>query len=203
MPDPATTRLSLHAVAELLVAGPQYAVSKRIRLRATPGGFGTTASPEIRVDGLTLNVGNRSIALQGRTISDIAQDAGLTPRPLDDVYSGGSGLGVDHRLAINPGHALEIAEAFRVGAQALSAFAPTAEQALWPEHFDLAITLDEVNYGVSPGDSFLGFPYAYVGPWSPGDLSGPFWNAPFGAARVLSEMADLRAFFAEGQALAN
>jgi hypothetical protein len=24
---------------------------------------------------------------------------------------------------------------------------------LWPEHFDVGITVDEVNYGVSPGDS--------------------------------------------------
>ena len=36
---------------------------------------------------------------------------------------------------------------------------------LWPEHFDLAIDVDEVNYGVSPGDGYHGAPYAYVGPW--------------------------------------
>ena len=37
---------------------------------------------------------------------------------------------------------------------------------LWPEHFDLGITLDRVNYGSAPGDADIGVPYAYVGPWT-------------------------------------
>ena len=32
-----TTRLSLHVVAELLLAGPQFDTSKSIELRAVPG----------------------------------------------------------------------------------------------------------------------------------------------------------------------
>ena len=42
---------------------------------------------------------------------------------------------------------------------------------LWPEHFDVGITLDKVNYGVSPGDDDIPEPYAYVGPWTPRKLS--------------------------------
>jgi hypothetical protein len=71
---------------------------------------------------------------------------------------------------------------------------------LWPEHFDLGVTVAEVNYGVSPGDSFLEVPYAYVGPWSLDDVQGDFWNAPFGAARPVAGLADLGGFFAEGAA---
>ena len=67
---------------------------------------------------------------------------------------------------------------------------------LWPEHFDVGYALDEVNYGVSPGDDGHPAPYAYVGPWTLRD--GPFWNAPFGAARAaadLPEVAHVVGFF--------
>jgi hypothetical protein len=66
---------------------------------------------------------------------------------------------------------------------------------LWPEHFDVAVTLDEVNYGVSLGDGYLPEPYAYVGPWQP--RTGEFWNAPFGAAKPLTGM-DVEDFFRTG-----
>ena len=46
-----TTRRSLHAVAELVLAGPQHAQTGEISLRALPGGFGTTHTPDLRVDG--------------------------------------------------------------------------------------------------------------------------------------------------------
>ena len=71
---------------------------------------------------------------------------------------------------------------------------------LWPEHFDVGITLGEVNYGLSPGDSGHDLPYAYVGPWTP--RAGDFWNEPFGASRPLADLGDARAvleFFRAGQ----
>ena len=43
------TRRSLHAVAERLLAGPQYREHGEIRLRVTPGGFGQFAGP-LRVE---------------------------------------------------------------------------------------------------------------------------------------------------------
>jgi len=48
------------------------------------------------------------------------------------------------------------------------------------EHLGVAIACDAVNYGISPGDASRPRPYAYVGPHEP--RTGPFWNAPFGAA---------------------
>ena len=42
---------------------------------------------------------------------------------------------------------------------------------LWPEHFDVAATEDEVNYGVSAGDDYHPTPYAYLGPWTQRTMS--------------------------------
>ena len=201
MSDLETTRLSLHVVAELLLGGPQYEQSKSIHLRVTPGGFGTVAVPAVRVQGESLVVDGRAIPLSGRTVAEVAADAGLTARSLDDVYSGGSGLTEDYTLTVDGACAAELAEAFRVGDEALAELAPDAQRVLWPEHFDLGITVDRVNYGVSPGDADIGVPYAYVGPWTTTDLNGSFWNTSFGAARPLSEVDDLLGFFTEGKRL--
>ena len=200
-----STRLSLHAVAELLLAGPQFEQSKSIKLRAAPGGFATDTAPEVGVVGTELVVGGRSVPLSGRTVAEVAADAGIVARPLDDVYAGGCGLTVEHQLAVDPQCAAQIADAFRLGDEALAMLGPEAERVLWPEHFDIGFTVDEVNYGVSPGDSHLGVPYAYVGPWTPADHSGPFWNAPFGAARPMEgfhDAGELLQFLREGQDLA-
>ena len=92
---------------------------------------------------------------------------------------------------------------FERGDAALGAFAPGAERVLWPEHFDVGYALDEVNYGVSPGDDGHPEPYAYVGPWQPRE--GAFWNAPFGASRPAVDLPDadaVVAFFEDGRAAA-
>jgi hypothetical protein len=201
MTDLATTRRSLHAAAELLLAGPQYALSGTIKLRPTPSGFGTLRSPDARVAGTDLVGPHGAVPMPGRSIADVAAEAGLTTRALTDVYTDGPGLGIDHVLHLDPAAAHEIAEAFRLGDLALADLAPDVERVLWPEHFDLGLALDEVNYGVSAGDTLLEVPYAYVGPWSRTSVSGSFWNAPFGAARPVAELPDLAAFFAEGRAL--
>jgi hypothetical protein len=194
----ARTRRSLHGLAELVLAGPQYATSHDIRLRVADGGFRTVAEPDIRIDGVELVVGGDRHPLHG-TVAQIAALAGLTPRGLSDVYSDGSGVGVDDAVSVEPRAAAEIASAYARGDAALRALAPSEEPVLWPEHFDVGIALAEVNYGVSPGDAQIAEPYAYVGPWS--QRSGSFWNTPFGAARPMRELQDSAAverFFREG-----
>jgi hypothetical protein len=62
---------------------------------------------------------------------------------------------------------------------------------LWPEHFDVAVTEDEVNYGVSAGDDYHATPYAYIGPCT--QRTGSFWNAPFGAVYQLNPAHDVDA----------
>jgi hypothetical protein len=194
----ARTRRSLHGLAERVLAGPQYAQSRDIRLRATDGGFGTVAQPDIRIDGVELVVGASRHKLDG-TIAEVAARAGLTPRDLSDVYAEGAGVGADEPLFVDPDAAAEIAGAFGRGDVALRALSAEEEPVLWPEHFDIGISFDEVNYGVSPGDAHVPEPYAYVGPWT--QRSGSFWNMPFGATRRMRELPDataVEAFFREG-----
>jgi len=71
---------------------------------------------------------------------------------------------------------------------------------LWPEHFDVAIRVDDVNYGVTPGDQHVPEPYAYVGPDEVSD--DPFWNASFGATLLLGHAPSVEAivaFFTSGR----
>jgi hypothetical protein len=206
MPELEPTRLSLHAVAELLMAGPQKDVSDTVRLRVVPGGFATIAEPARSIVGVALVAGAKEIALDGRTLGEVAQNLGTAPRPLGDVYTDVTTLDVEDMLVVTAGAARVLSEAWRIGDEALAAFAPAAERVLWPEHFDVAIAVDEVTYGVSPGDHFTGVPYAYVGPWQREGLTGDFWNQPFGASAALTDLGDadaVAAFFARGRELLN
>ncbi len=191
------TRRSLHAVAEQLLAGPQYRESGTIRLRVTPGGFGQVEGP-LRVEGAELVAGGRRIPLTG-TIAEVATAAGVEPGVPAGLYPDHADLGPDEPLAVDPAAAGVLAEWFARGDAALRAFADE-EPVIWPEHFDLAIATGEVNYGVSLGDGGHAGPYAYVGPWTPRE--GAFWNASFGALRPAEELPDVdavAAFFAAGR----
>jgi hypothetical protein len=196
------TRRSLHGVAECLIAGPQYREHGTIRLRVLPGGFGAVRT-DVRVDGTELVCGGERSPLAG-TWGGLAAAAGIDGGPPEGLYSDSSGVGPDDPLLVDPAAAALLADWFARGDAGLRAFAPDGEPVLWPEHFDLGIQLDEVNYGVSPGDAGHERPYAYVGPWTPRD--GAFWNAPFGALRWIDELPDVdavAAFFAEGRAAAS
>jgi hypothetical protein len=185
-----------------VLAGPQYRDGGGIRLRVVPGGFGTVNAPDLRVDGDTLQTPTGSIRLTG-TYAEVAVAAGVEVRRLDDVYSGGPRISPDDQVEIDPAAARLLVEAFVRGDAALRTLDPQQTPVLWPEHFDVGISLDEVNYGVSPGDDGIPEPYAYVGPWTA--RSGDFWNVPFGAARLMSELpgtAALTEFFATGRSLA-
>jgi hypothetical protein len=223
----AAGRRGWHAVAELLLAGPQHRRTGTIRLRVAPGGFATTKEPDLRVDGHYLVAGGRRIPLDGAaSLAELGQAAGVDPGAPQGLYREGSGAGLDEVVRVEPAVATHLAGCLALGDKALRLLLPGADPAgaerpgaesagaeptgarragaeppvLWPEHFDLAITLDEVNYGISLGDSWLGEPYAYVGPWKLPE--GDFWNAPFGAARALRDLPDLdavSAFFAQAR----
>jgi hypothetical protein len=191
-------------VAELLLAGPQHAGSGTIRLRVTPGGFGTVAPPDVRVEGGTLVHPGGRAQLDGRTPIDLAEEVGLVTTTLDDVYTDGSGVLVTDVLRIDVADTVVLATALEVGDVALRRLAAHVgleeEPVLWPEHLDVSLAHDEVNYGVSTGDAWSAVPYAYVGPWEP--RRGEFWAAPFGAARRLDELGgadEVAAFFLEGR----
>jgi hypothetical protein len=196
-----TTRRALHGVAESVIAGPQYRADGTIRLKVTPDGFAGVTSP-LRVQGTELVGPGGRWPLRG-TLRELAAAAGVTGGPPEGLYADSSGVDLDEPLNVDAA-AVELLEAwFARGDAGLRAFAPESAPVLWPEHFDLGVSLDEVNYGVSPGDSGYLRPYAYVGPWTPRE--GEFWNVPFGALRWADELADaaaVAAFFAEGRHLA-
>jgi hypothetical protein len=191
------TRRSLHGVAELLLAGPQYRRAGTVRLHVTPGGFGQVDGP-LRVEGAELVWEGGSAPLTG-TFAELAARAGVEPGVPEGVYPDHSGVALDDEIVVDEAATRLLLGWFGTGEQALRAFAPEIEPVLWPEHFDLALSVGEVNYGVSPGDT--GEPYAYVGPWSP--RTGPFWNAPFGATQGITDKAGLLDFFREGAAQAS
>ena len=197
----ASTRRALHGVAELLLAGPQYRDHGTIRLRVTPGGFGGVVS-DVRVEGTDLVHAGRRQPLAG-TARQVGAALGLDVGPPAGLYADGSGVGVDDPLDIDAAAADSIASWFAMGDAALRTAFEDVEPVLWPEHFDLGVAVGEVNYGVSPGDSAVPRPYAYVAPWN--HRSGAFWNAPFGAARTADELDDVAAivdFMAAGRAAA-
>ena len=197
---PSTLR-SLHGVAELLLAGPQFRRSETIRLAAAAGGFATVLPPELAVDGEWLLAdGQRVTRLSGATCAELGAAAGIAAGAPEGLYKDGSGVAADEPLRVEPDAARLIAHTFEVGDRALRLFEPGRTPVLWPEHFDMGISADEVNYGVSPGDAAIPEPYAYVGPWTPRE--GEFWNRSFGAARTLAELGDaegMRDFFAAGE----
>ncbi|MFI7524287.1 hypothetical protein [Nocardia salmonicida] len=201
MNDYTATRHSLHAVAERLLAGPQYREADTIRLTTVSGGFATTVAPAVTVDGNRLRVGDgTSHRLHDRTIVELATLTGIVAGAPQGVYRDTADWDDETPLIVDSVAAQMISEAFGHGDAALRTLPGAPEPVLWPEHFDLAISLEEANYGVSPGDSTIPEPYAYVGPWV--RPTGVFWDQPFGAARPLSELDGAKAiatFFAEGR----
>lgn len=204
-----TTRRSLHGVAETLLAGPEHRAIGRIRLRVVDGGFSTLDLPgtpsRLEVIGTELVVRDadavRRIPLQG-TYGDIGRAAGIDAGAPDGVYPDGSGVSLDDSIQLDPVAVTTILGAFAVGDATLRQLAAihapddadAQDPVLWPEHFDVGISIDEVNYGVSPGDAGIREPYAYVGPWK--QRAGDFWDQPYGSARRLGELGDAEAVLA-------
>lgn len=193
------TRRALHTVAELVMAGPQHRASGKIRLSVCPGGFQTVATPALSVVGTELVAGDQRQPITGNA-ADLGAAVGVEAGEPVDVYGHGSEFKLDDDLSVDPIAAQVISAALALGDTALRQFAPDEVPVLWPEHFDVAIRVDEINYGVSPGDGYFGQPYAYVGVDPVPD--DQFWNAPFGVSRPMAEFADaaeLVAFFAQAR----
>ena len=215
-----STRGSLHAVAEHVMAASQYARKRRLGLRQATGGFAT--QPYV-VEGV-----ERRVAVVGTELlvhDDVRGEAGELRVPITSLRAAGGLAGgplgmpsdaylpspmpdPDRNLAVDPRAAVLFADFFARVQAALTVFAAglvaegPSEIQLWPEHFDLAATISEVNYGGSPGDAEHDRPYLYVGPFKP-PPRGRFWNKPFGASRDWSDVDGVDGvlgFFREGLA---
>ena len=197
-----TTRRQLRGIAESFIAVPQYRSAETIRLAVRPDGF-TGVSIPVAVHGTELVWGDAGAPLTG-TVGALAAATGLDVGPPDGVYQIVEPLTADTVLDVDPECAELVHRSLYAGGFALKSAIQDQHPVLWPEHFDVAVTEDEVNYGVSPGDDFHPLPYAYVGPWT--SRIGPFWNAPFGAFLTLDPghdvdglAADAIAFFERGR----
>jgi hypothetical protein len=197
----AATRHQLHGIAECLFAGPEYQATGEIALQVTPGGFGTTAGPELRLDGLELVAGDRRVPAAG-ALGDLADRLGVEFGAPTLGYRDGSGAQRGDVVDLDTAATQLILDWYALSDAALRILDPDQQPVLWPEHFDVAILLDDRSYGSSPGDGFYSTPYAYVS--ARDHDGGPFWNAPFGALRAAEDFAstsDLVAFWREGRTL--
>jgi hypothetical protein len=207
------TRTSWHRVAEHVLAAAQFAEAGTIRLRVRAGGIATArgvAGRQLAVIGDALVVvesdgSRRSTPLT--TLGAAAAFAGVTPG-LRGTYAPATSDDPDEPLQVDAGAARVLADWYALGDAALRRFAEVLgrpqDPVLWPEHLDVGITEDEIDYGCSPGDDTLGDPYLYVGPHDGPPVRDGFWNAPFGAAVTadrIRRVDDAVGFFRQGREL--
>jgi hypothetical protein len=181
----ATTRASLHAVAEHVMKPAREAANGKFGLRYTRGGFGTPffgADAQLRVEGGELVVTGDGEERRERP-STLAGAVALAGELMPGPPPHDRALDIDGPAALALGDwfgfAFSVLEELR--ARAGADLEPSRVQ-LWPEHFDAAVELGperagtRAAYGASPGDEAHPEPYLYVGPWS-ARPTGDLWNA--------------------------
>ncbi|HZN89675.1 MAG TPA: hypothetical protein VFB44_11920 [Thermoleophilaceae bacterium] len=175
----ASTRASLHRVAEHVMKPARERANGKFGLRYTRGGFGTPfygGDEQLRVEGAALvyshGADERRVPLT--TLQAAAQLAGVpgeddeTPLAVDAAASAALGSWY--------GFCCSVLEELRVAA------ADPSRVQLWPEHFDIALEAGAEEAGAraacggSPGDEEHAEPYLYVAPWS-ARPEGERWNA--------------------------
>jgi hypothetical protein len=213
--DLVRTRKALHRVAEHVLAAARKRATGQITLEPGPGGFRTPPLDDGRilaVEGAELVVhpgdGRDPRRAPITTVRAGAELAGTEPgfpwtkHPPETPYE------PDVPLEVDPAAARLLADWFALGAEALARLSAEAADddpspaQIFPEHFDLGVTADDVNYGVSPGDDEHPRPYLYVGPHEGPPAADHFWNAPFGAMvdqAAVASVEDATAFFRAGR----
>ncbi|HKY76833.1 MAG TPA: hypothetical protein VJS45_11875 [Acidimicrobiia bacterium] len=203
--DYVETREALRRLAVYVLSPARKAVTGRIGLRATAGGFGTPPfgddDEHLRVERCDLfrHKGSGTESTPITSLSAAADFAGVALSDDPGVGHDIPELGdpdAELPVASDASHALgefyrfsdSILEEFRGELHSSGHECSTVQ--LWPEHFDLGCNIEGVNFGCSPGDGYSPEPYVYVGPWNSEGLEGDFWNAPFGATLSYKELLD-------------
>jgi hypothetical protein len=218
-PDFAVTRVSLHALAERIVAPARHAANGKIGLRYTYRGFGTPffGDRQVRVEDGDLIATDTMLGdrrLRPATLRQAADLVGVPVGAETGVYKPTTPDDPDAPLTIDAVAARAVGDWFGFCASLLEQLRAEAEPdadkparvQLWPEHFDLAVDLGpdgaRANFGGSPGDDAHPEPYLYIGPWEPRE--GAFWNESFGASLPYSAIlggADAMEFLRHGKEL--
>lgn len=190
-----TTREALRAVACYALSPARKARTGRIGLRSTGDGFGTPPFDDgsrfvVRGDRIAVEPGE---GVPITTVRAAAEFLGIEPSEDPGVGHDLPPYEPDADLVVDAEASLVLGVWYAFGQRCLDALragldgAEMSEAQLWPEHFDLAVTVElaggpRVNVGFSPGDAGHDRPYVYVGPFDTAGLTGEYWNAPFGAA---------------------
>jgi hypothetical protein len=226
LPDRAAydrTRRGLHALAEQVLSPEAYRHTGRIGLRPAPCAIST---PWVIVDGakrcariegtgVVVIVGEERTAEPVTTVRAAAALVGVEPGA-PPVYSPATPVDLDRPIELDEEAVSIVTDWYCFGDAALDRILAvrrelhSVEPILWPEHFDLAVTVPddirgEIVVGVSPGDDADPDPYAYVawhGPSGPGSRPpDEWWNRTWGRWVPASEVAtveDLVDLFEEG-----
>ncbi len=185
------TRVAMHQLARFVLAAELEGTTELVTLRVTPGGFGQPervvdgVQRRVRVDGaqLVIQHGEQELWMPITTLRAAADAAAVVLG--DDVPSPDAPLPVDQAQAARLGRFFALVDTALAELRRRHASdGPTIVQ-LFPHHFDLAITLNEVNVGGSPGDDDHDRPYLYIGPWSLSPHEA--WNESWGASLTCSE----------------
>jgi hypothetical protein len=203
--DYVQTREALRRLAVYVLSPARKAVTGRIGLRATAGGFGTPPfgddDEHLRVERGDL-FRHKGTSAESTAITSLSAAAAFAGVALSDDPGVGHDIpdlgDPDAPLPVSPDAALGLGEFYRFSDSLLEEFRAELHRSgrecstvqLWPEHFDLGCNIEGVNFGCSPGDGFSPEPYVYVGPWNSEGLDGDFWNAPFGATLSYKELLD-------------
>jgi hypothetical protein len=191
----AVTREALHSVACYVIAPARKARTGRIGLVPAGRGFGTPPFDDgsaISVDGDRLRRadGDRTAFT---TLRDAAAFVGVELVADPGVGHDLPPFRPDAPLTVDAAASYALGDWYAFGAAVLRDVEArygtrhrVAAAQLWPEHFDLAIAIEDddgrrTNVGCSPGDAHVEVPYVYVGPVDHPLAGDPFWNAPFGA----------------------
>jgi hypothetical protein len=207
------TRRSLHRVAEHVLSAALKTATGHIALQPGPDGFRTPALPDgtvVAVEGTEITVAQDDDVRRAplTTVAAAAELAGIAPGFPWTKHPPATPLEPDAPLSVDRASAAVLAGWFALGAEALTVLAAEIPQdepgaaRIYPEHFDLGMVADQVNYGVSPGDDAIELPYLYVGPHEGPPERDAFWNAPFGAFRTIHDVRspdDALAFFRAGR----
>ncbi|MFC3689479.1 hypothetical protein [Aquipuribacter hungaricus] len=192
----AATRTALHAVVELVMAGPQQRASGTVDLAVRPGALETVAAPRLRLEATSLAGQGGEASLLGTTsVLALAAAVGVTAGAPGGSRGGTTGIGLDDPLQVDTDLATALLDWFAVGAAALLTVAPGEQAVLRPDDLRLSVTVDGVVCGVSPGDGTSVHPYAFVVPAGAG--------AGHAHQQTWSQVPDagsVAAFFADGRA---
>lgn len=187
------TRLSLHRLAEHVLAAALHQETGRTDLRPCPGGIST---PPFGADGRTIAVELGTLVLRGAgterrawvgTLRAAGGFVGIEPGAPGDCYRPATSCRLDAPLTLETSAMQVLADWYMLGDLALARVAatlidePSTEAVLRPEHLDLVMTVSGVDVGFSPGDAAFGQPYAYVG------------NGPSGAFCAMNELSSVDA----------